>query len=128
MSGARTILIVDDDWGIRALLDRFLSRLGHTVVTAEDGLSGLREAQRLSPDLIILDYRIPGMDGLTLARMIRGDKAIQHVPMVMLTVIDQDETIRRAQGLGIAAYIVKPFHVRQLISVVDEILSGTSLR
>ena len=128
MSGARTILIVDDDWGIRALLDRFLSRLGHTVVTAEDGLSGLREAKRLSPDLIILDYRIPGMDGLTLARMIRGDKAIQRVPIVMLTVIDQDETIQRAQGLGIAAYIVKPFRVRQLIGVVDEILSGTSLR
>ena len=123
MINARSILIVDDDWGIRTLLARFLSQRGHTVATAEEGLEGLRQAQRLKPDLIILDYRLPGMDGLTLARMIRGDKSIKHVALVMLTVIDQQEVIDRARKLGVAAYVVKPFRVGQLMDVVEEILN-----
>jgi len=122
MTTGKSILIVDDDWGIRTFLSKFLTRQGYEVHLAEDGMEGLRLAKSLHPDLLILDVRLPGMDGLTVARMLRAYKPIQKTPIMMLTVMDQEEAIKKAEGLGILAYVIKPFRASRLIEVVKEIL------
>lgn len=118
----KSILIVHDDWGIRDFLSRFLKRQGYAIHLGEEGVEGLRMTQLLRPDLLILDVLLPGMDGLTLARMVRNDKSIQNTPIMMMTVMHREEILQKGKGIGIQAYVIKPFRASQLIEVVKSIL------
>ena len=119
---ASKILIVDDDAGIRLLLSKFLQRQGFETIIAEDGLQGVELAKEHHPDLIMLDVVMPRMDGLTAARLIKFYKPLSNVPIIFLTAKDAKKEIDLAEAARADVYITKPFDVRQVIEIVNEIL------
>jgi len=117
--GASRILVVDDDDDIRGLLRTLLERAGHEVFDAPDGRSGLRELYAGSPDLVILDVAMPGLDGWATLERIRE---MTDVPVLMLTA--RDAELERVRGLrgGADDYVVKPFGRQELVARVDVLL------
>ena len=113
------ILVVDDDDDIRGLLRALLERAGHEVVDAPDGRAGLRELYAGSPDLVILDVAMPGLDGWATLERIRE---VTDVPVLMLTA--RDAELERVRGLmgGADDYVVKPFGRQELVARVDVLL------
>ena len=118
MAGSR-ILVVDDDDDIRGLLRTLLERAGHGVSDASDGREGLRELYAGSPDLVILDVAMPGLDGWATLERIRE---VSDVPVLMLTA--RDAELERVRGLkgGADDYVVKPFGRQELVARVDVLL------
>ncbi|CTQ50352.1 response regulator [Jannaschia donghaensis] len=114
-----TILVIDDDPKVRALLSRTLEIDGFKVVEAADRASALRALTQHTPDLVTLDLNLGGEDGLDLAREIRRDLT---VPIIMIT--GKGDVIDRIVGLELGAddYIAKPFHVREVLARVRALL------
>jgi DNA-binding response OmpR family regulator len=116
---ASLILVVDDDDDIRGLVCALLERAGHRVSEAPDGRAGLRELYSRSPDLVILDVAMPGLDGWATLERIRE---VTDVPVLMLTARDAElERVRGLQG-GADDYVVKPFGRQELVARVDALL------
>ncbi len=116
------ILIIEDDEAILKVLRRVLAYEGYQVDTALDGQSGLNMAREKHPDLVILDWMLPGMDGLEVCRRLR---TTNDVPILMLTA--KDTTQDRVQGLDAGAddYVVKPFEVDELLARIRALLRRT---
>ena len=114
------IVIVDDDARIRDLLRRFLSQEGFDVLLAEDSRALARIMQRESIDLLVLDWMLPGEDGLAICRRLRGEG--QKVPIIMLTAKGED--VDRITGLELGAddYLAKPFNPRELLARIHAVL------
>ena len=115
MSGTRErVLVVDDDPPLRRMLERTLSAEGFAVAVAADGAGALVAVERCAPDVIVLDVRLPGLDGLAVCRRLRG-KGLA-TPILMLTA--RDAVPDRVAGLEAGAddYLVKPFAVAELIA------------
>jgi two-component system response regulator MprA len=117
------ILIIEDDQAILKILQRGLAYEGYTVDTATEGRSGLMLARDHQPDLVILDWRLPGMDGLEVCHRMRT--ASGSVPILMLTA--KDAVQDRIQGLDAGAddYMVKPFNLDELLARVRALLRRT---
>src|SRR3974390_1166727 len=113
------ILVVDDDPGLRELLDGYLRDSGYEVLTVADGEAMREELTRAPFDLIVLDLMLPGEDGLTLCRRLRAHSA---VPIMMLTA--RGDEFERVLGLEMGAddYLAKPFSPRELLARVRSIL------
>jgi two-component system response regulator MprA len=116
------ILIIEDDEAILRVLRRSLAYEGYTVDTALDGESGLTLARDVHPDLVILDWMLPGMDGLEVCQRLRGGG---NIPILMLTAKDTIQD--RVQGLDAGAddYLVKPFQLDELLARVRALLRRT---
>src|SRR5437763_11076719 len=114
------ILVVDDDAPIRRMLDRTLSAGGYAVATAADGGEALAAVERATPDLLVLDVGLPGVDGLAVSRRLRA-KGLA-VPVLMLTA--RDSVPDRVAGLDAGAddYLVKPFATEELLARVRALL------
>lgn len=112
------ILVVDDEENIRELLAFNLTREGHQVITAADGVSAINKAREGNIDLIILDLMLPGLDGLEVCRRLRAEEATRPIPIIMLTA--KSEELDKVVGLEIGAddYVTKPFSPRELIARV----------
>jgi DNA-binding response OmpR family regulator len=115
----KTILIVDDEPKITALVGDYLSRAGFAVVAAHNGADALSAARGKKPDLILLDLGLPDMDGLDLARTLRGESG---VPILMLTARDSETDKIVGLELGADDYITKPFSPRELVARVRAVL------
>jgi len=120
-----TVLVVDDDPGVRNLLGRSLSKDGFRVETAADGTTGLRLARELRPDIITLDVLMPDMDGWAVLSALKSDADLAEIPVVMLTVVD-DKPMGFA--LGVAEYLTKPINRTRLAAVVRRYAPGGSAR
>ena len=109
------VLLVEDEATVRETLALNLRSEGYEVITAGDGLSGLRLAREQTPDLVILDLMLPELDGLSLTRMLRRDSS---VPIIMLTA--RGTEIDKIAGLETGAddYVVKPFSLGELLARV----------
>jgi DNA-binding response OmpR family regulator len=116
---ASTILVVDDEESMRDMLTRYLTAEGFTVATAGDGPAALADAQRLQPDLIVLDVMLPGMDGFEVLRRLRETS---QVYVLMLTA--RAEETDKVVGLTVGAddYLTKPFSPRELAARVKALL------
>ncbi len=115
----KRILVVDDEKGVRELVGRYLEAAGFDVVTAADGRKALTQFDSHRPDLVILDWMLPGLDGLEVATRIRKESS---VPIIMLTArTDEGDRIK---GLDLVAddYVVKPFSTRELEARVRAVL------
>ena len=117
------VLIIDDNSDIRSYLRRALSST-YKVSEAVDGKSGLEMARRIVPDLVISDIMMPVMDGLEFCSQLKQDKAISHIPVILLTARSLDE--QRAEGYkhGADAYIAKPFSLELLLSRIDNLIES----
>lgn len=115
------ILAVEDEGLVAAALTAHLGTLGHRVVgLAKDGQEAVECASRLDPDLIIMDVRIPIMDGIETTRAILGRKP---TPIVLLTAYADESLARRAGEAGVMAYLVKPADRKQLSSTIEVALA-----
>lgn len=119
------ILIVDDDADIRDILKLTLSGEDYEVIEAADGAEGLKMAQGKSPDLVILDYKMPYLDGREVCRRLKKDILLRHLPIVMLT--GKGEIMDKVKGIDAGAddYIVKPFEPAELLARIRMIIRRT---
>jgi adenylate cyclase len=113
---ADCVLIIDDDDTARELLADQLEAEGFSVVTASGGLEGLKLAKQLRPSVITLDVIMPDLDGWSVLAALRQDSELAHIPIIMVTILDQQ---RRAVALGAAGYLTKPIDREQLHKLVD---------
>jgi DNA-binding response OmpR family regulator len=122
--GMATIVIVEDEHDLNNLIRAHLERDGYTVFQAFDGPAGLELVNRHRPALVILDWMLPGRDGLAVCRQIRQDHLM---PIMMLTA--RGEEIDRVMGLEVGAddYVVKPFSIRELLARVRSLLRRVAL-
>jgi two-component system, OmpR family, phosphate regulon response regulator OmpR len=122
--GPSKILVVDDDARLRDLLRRYLSDNGYSVVTAEDAPAMNRLWRRERFDLLVLDLMMPGEDGLSVMRRLRG--ANDATPVIMLTAKGED--VDRIVGLEMGAddYLPKPFNPRELLARINAVLRRKS--
>jgi DNA-binding response OmpR family regulator len=121
----KQILVIEDERDIADLIRLHLEDLNHIVTVARDGNTGLRRGSAGSWDLIILDLRLPGIDGLDICRHLRQKS--DHVPILMLT--SKSSELDRVVGLEVGAddYVVKPFSVLELMARVKAILRRSDL-
>jgi DNA-binding response OmpR family regulator len=108
------ILIIEDDLDVAEMLNAYFRVQGYDVFTVNWGEDGVRSCQTVHPDLVILDIRLPDIDGYEVARRIRGDRRTADVPIIFLT--EKRDRADRLQGLELGAddYITKPFDVQEL--------------
>lgn len=121
-----TVLIVDDNHDLLLLITESLTLLGeYTVVTADNGDDGLARAIELRPDCVIIDVRMPGLDGYQLVRALRGDAETAALPLVILTAQTQDHY--RFAGLlaGADQYLTKPIKPAELVAAIHECIRIT---
>ncbi|MES2361237.1 MAG: protein kinase [Pseudomonadota bacterium] len=113
-----TILIVEDDDAIRNNIVRLLKLEGFDTLSAPDGNAGLEQAKACKPDLIVSDVGMPGLNGFGLLAAIRTDKALATTPFMLLTALDDRESMRRGMTTGADDYLSKPFTRNELLDAV----------
>ena len=123
-----TILVIEDEPDIREVIEYNLRREGYQVIAARDGESAVTLAKRESPDLLLLDLMLPGLDGLEVCRRLKSDPLTRSVPIVMVTAKGEESDIVLGLGLGADDYITKPFSPRELVARVRAVLRRGPLR
>jgi len=121
-----TILLIEDDNGIRSAITRALTDLGHAVTSSNRGMSGLESAVDNQPDVVLLDLGLPDIDGLQVLAMLR---AVSAVPIIIITARDDDADMVRALDGGADDYVVKPFGIEQVEARLRAVLrrSGSTV-
>jgi CheY-like chemotaxis protein len=120
----RRVLVVDDDYHVRPTLARLLQRGGFHVTEAADGRTGLELIERHPPDLVLLDIRMPDIDGYEVLRRLKLNPLHQHIPVVILTASDLGKSAQqRALALGAVRYLEKPIASGDLLAEIEQILS-----
>jgi two-component system, cell cycle response regulator len=116
------ILVVDDMLPNIKLLEAKLTKEYYDVVTAQDGFDAIEKARKYSPDLILLDVMMPGMDGFETCRRLRADPELSHIPVVMLTALSEKES--RIHGLEVGAddFLTKPINDSALFARVRSLI------
>jgi len=119
--GAKILVVDDHPLGRRLVVD-LLAAEGYTVLQAEDGVGLLERVKRERPDLILLDLHLPEIDGLTLARHLKGDPEAQSIPLLAITAYAQPEDRAKALAAGFADYLTKPLDTERFIQTVGRVL------
>lgn len=121
-----TVLVVDDSADLRALVAESLRKLGgFTVVTAEDGAVGLELYFEKQPDCVVIDVKMPGLDGYQLVRALRGDPASAATPLVILSAMVQERDKLAGYLSGADEYLVKPVSPLALVQTVRQVIDRT---
>jgi two-component system cell cycle response regulator len=105
---APIILVVDDDWMNRDLMQAHLTVAGYEVVTANSGEKALQLVDAQMPDLILLDVRMHGMSGYDVCAHLKSQEATRHIPIIIVTALDKDEDYQRAVEVGADDFLPKP--------------------
>lgn len=121
---SKTVLVVDDQPHIVRLIQVNLEKEGFRVATAGDGVEGMEKVRALTPDLIILDVIMPRKDGFEVLREMKADDRLAHIPVVMLTVKTHNADIVEGLKEGAELYLPKPFHPKELVSLVKRVLEN----
>lgn len=116
------ILVADDDWLNRDLLQAYLNTSGCEVITAADGETALAMALESPPDLALLDVQMPGVDGLTLCSQLKNSAATRYIPVVIVTALDSEEEKIRAIEVGADDFVTKPYSSLVLLTRVRSLL------
>ena len=118
-SDTKTILVVDDDDGVRSLVRAVLRRHGHNVDTARDGAEALQKIREDTYSLVLLDLMMPKIDGLEVMRKIEDEGIISHALIVVMTAAD-DSLIAQLDRRRVHGVIRKPFDIEELAEIVTE--------
>ncbi|MGV9393961.1 response regulator transcription factor [Streptomyces olivaceus] len=113
------VLAAEDDRKQAELIRRYLAHDGYTVTVVHDGVTALREATRRPPDLLVLDWMLPGLDGPEICRRLRG---AGDLPILMLTARSTEDDLLRGLDLGADDYMTKPFRPRELVARIRTLL------
>ncbi len=118
----QTLLIVEDERSLSEVLTYNLEREGFRVITAFDGQDGLRKAQSLLPDLVILDLMLPVIDGLQVCQQLRADSRTQHLRILMLTARSEEVDEIVGFNMGADDYVTKPFKLKPLLHRIKALM------
>jgi CheY-like chemotaxis protein len=113
-----TALIIDDAVHIRRLVARMLEQAGFQTLEAADGLQGLQVLKEQLPDVVTCDISMPQMDGHEFLAAARLDPNTQHIPIIIVTAMGQEEEAAKATAMGANAYLTKPFSSSHLIETI----------
>lgn len=118
----KRILVAEDDLDIARLVQFQLQFSGYHVTLAPDGSEALKAARKEPPDLILVDWMMPVMDGLQTVKALKSDPDLKQIPVILMTARAQGHDIQAGISAGASAYLVKPFPLEQLISTIAEVL------
>jgi DNA-binding NtrC family response regulator len=118
------VLVIDDEQGIRNLLDTLLRRKGYTVVLADGGRKGLELFRREHPDIVVLDLKMPELGGVAVLQQIRGLNP--HIPVIVLTGAGTPETEQHVYALGASEFIEKEFSLHLLGDALKRLLKTSA--
>jgi DNA-binding response OmpR family regulator len=121
INGKRRILVIEDDEEMRSLLTDFIEESGYAADTVETGSDALRKIARQRFDLIITDYRMPGLSGLDILAGIKKLQPGAHI--IFITAFGSEETHRKVLERGAIAYLEKPIHLDELRILMEKIIS-----
>lgn len=116
----KQLLIVDDQQGIRLLLNEVFKREGYTTFLAANGIEALELAEKVKPDGVLLDMKIPGMDGIEILKRLK--LRTPDMPILMMTAYGELDLIKEAMDLGASHYFTKPFDIYELRDAVNDML------
>jgi two-component system cell cycle response regulator DivK len=116
----QTIVVVDDDKANNTLITAMLK--DYKVVTANSAQEGIDLIRQVNPNLILIDLRMPGMDGIAAIQIIKADPDLAHIPIVVVTANLYGETYERARAVGCDDYLSKPFTPKDLVALVRQYL------
>lgn len=119
-----TVLVIDDQPGIRRLLTEVLNEEGYNVATAANGYEGLQKAKELNPSLILMDMKMPGMDGIEALREMKNIG--QGEKVIMMTAYGELDLINEAKEIGVYAYITKPFDIVELCGMIKDYIESSA--
>ena len=121
-SGAtqRSILIVEDDEALADVLSLRLSRQGFETTVADSGQLGLALARAEKPSVILLDLRLPDMDGFELCQELVDDEQTCEIPVIILSGLEQPDIIRRSRAAGCLYYVRKPYDPNALLALIQQ--------
>ena len=122
----KTVLIIDDQDDLRFILSFDLKKKGYQAIQAKNGKEGIDLAKKSMPGIILLDRKMPEMDGLETCRKIKEDESIKHIPVLMVSGKAQKDELHQAVEAGAAGYIIKPFKFDELFKKIQEIMRGES--
>jgi two-component system, sensor histidine kinase len=118
-----TVLIADDSPDIRTIMKYSLTDLGFAVVEAADGHEAVRMARQHCPAAILLDLCMPGIDGWEVAARLRGDPALDEVPIIAMTAYDVRSAVRAAHSAGCQQVIAKPFDLNEIVGLIAKLVA-----
>ncbi|TET37159.1 MAG: response regulator [Planctomycetota bacterium] len=119
----KTILIVDDEAAVCHSLKQIVEGQNYKALTVSSGQKAISFARIHQVDLVILDVRMPGMDGFAVLKHLKDEPATAEIPVVMCSVVTDTDEIRKAGQLGASGYIVKPFNAETVEAKVERLLS-----
>ena len=117
-----TILVVEDEPAIQTLVAACLQNAGHQVVRADTAEDAIRRVNEILPDVVLLDWMLPGMSGIQLARRLRGDERTHDLPIIMLTARGEEHDKIAGLEAGADDYLTKPFSPRELLARIKAVL------
>ena len=115
----KTVLIVEDQIDFRAIHSHFLEHHGYRVLAEADGEVGVRTAREQKPDLILMDFSIPGMNGVAATERLKSDSATRDIPVVLVTAHSYGAVGRRAKDAGCDAFLAKPCDPSRVLQEVQ---------
>lgn len=119
------ILVIEDDSSVSLVYQRAFTLAGYEVTTAFDGEDGFNQSVNANPTIILLDIRLPKMDGLTVLRKLKNDPKTASIPVVMLSNVEGDREVEEAIALGAVKYIIKSeLDPSQVVELVKKILAN----
>jgi CheY-like chemotaxis protein len=118
-----TILVVEDEFGITEVLQSALTDAGHNVVIAINGKQGLERLKEKGPDLVIMDFMMPVLDGPGMLRAMRDNPEYRHIPAILMSSLPESAVADAASGMY-AGFLRKPFVLRTAIEMVNRVLNG----
>jgi CheY-like chemotaxis protein len=121
-----SILIIEDDHGQREALTFRLSRLGYQVRTADRGLEGLTMARQDPPHLVLLDLRLPDVEGFSVGEQLADDPATSGVPVIVLSAMERPDIIRRTRAAGCQYFVRKPYDPNALLVLIRSAIEEAS--
>jgi len=122
----KTVLVVDDEASLRNLVRTTLESDSYRILEASDGDEALEIALLERPDLLVVDWMMPGRTGIEVVKELRKTERGKEIPIVMLTARGQQVDIERGREAGVTVYLVKPFSPLQLIDTVEDLLGRAS--
>ena len=123
----KTILIVDDEADIRDILRiRLANHPGFRILEAANGSDALELTRQQRPDLIILAWLMPGFNGMEVLKALRESPELTIIPVIMMTVKSELSAQAQGQGMGVVAYLIKPFDAARLMETVEKALKETT--
>jgi CheY-like chemotaxis protein len=123
------ILVVEDQDSIRRMIEALVQARGYQVTAVSSGAKAIDVAMTDPPDIVLLDLNLPGQyDGFDVCQRLRSDPATRHVPVVIISAMDDDESRARATAAGATAYYTKPFSPIALLKEIDRLKSMITTR